>query len=216
MTTFDYKTAWQVLAKPSYDRLPPEITGLIRIVSDRAMTLQQGRKILDIPMPDDIREEFESIDSETMASASRIIYFYGHWGSSESYAHWGTTTPISGGTYWKFANLADQILSRRCEIYRLQVKLDKGVSYAIHQGIIRCQISTPEQWTWDEIAPATPENYRAMLVRKPSTEYEPDRSRVTRDAWADRMTSRNRAMMADFRPWQGMLAGWDNTDRFMV
>ena len=154
MKIFDYKEAWKQLALPEYKKLPNAALVLIEEVGIVAENLAQGPGC-DMVWPDDggkLREMFERLDNETLATADRVSYYYYHWMPGDSIA--GDAPTVSGG--WKFANYADQVLRARFNVGR-DVKI--GVGLMIHEGAFRVGYSSKDAWTWKEVSPATQEGF---------------------------------------------------------
>ncbi len=104
-----------------------------------------------MPWPVGLKEKFDKFDDETLAWASRVIYFYGHW------AYRTSVTRKTGGATWKFAHLADQLLRERCglPVTTGGVANLSGYSFQIHDGFIRCRHSTNDHWLWEEVGLAS-------------------------------------------------------------
>ena len=145
MQSFDHETAWTEVAKPAFDALPADVHALFARVIAETADLNQTKSLL-MPWPDtDLRAAFELLGDEPLATASRVIHDYGHWGSGISRA----TT----GAHWKFSNYADQVLRAR-----LDVRCDeepRGISIRIHEGLLCVCVSTPESWRTTEVGIAT-------------------------------------------------------------
>jgi len=149
MKTFDHEKAWQDLALPAYKQLPTAALCLIEHAAIVADGLRQD-SACNMVWPDDggkLREMFERLDSETLASASHVSYVYNHWKPSASVAG---DAPKSHG--WKFSDYADQVLRARFGLGR---DIKSGAGLLIHEGTIRVCYSSRDSWTWHEVAPAT-------------------------------------------------------------
>lgn len=155
---FDFKTAWLHVAKPAFNVLAQNLRDLYLRVADEAEGLTQ-KKNLEMPWPDsDLQGAFEEIDSEVLASAAMSIYFYGHW-------FWIGENPHPGA-YWKFTSYADQVLRARCGLPQQRTKSPRGISYQIHDGMLRICVNTRNTWAHAEFGLATPttlEKARAMF-----------------------------------------------------
>lgn len=159
MKTFDYEKAWQDLALPEFKKLPNAVLTLVEETAIIAADLGQDWNCCMI-WPDDngkLRELFERLDSATLARAAHVVYFYGHWRPAASIA--GNAPVIAGGAHWKFSHYADQVLRARFNISARDSA--SKVSLQIHEGTIRVCYSSPDMWTWHEVAPATEEGMRA-------------------------------------------------------
>jgi len=156
MKTFDYENAWQDLALPAFNQLPEKIRLLLDETTKQAADLHQDKNLRVIwPENGKLRAAFEAVDSDTLARAARVIYYFGHWRPCASVAG---NAPASGES-WKFANYADQILRLR---FNLPDRDNAAsVSLQIHEGTIRVCYSSPDSWTWHEVAPATDSGMKA-------------------------------------------------------
>lgn len=160
MKTFDYENAWLELALPQYKRLPNQVLVLVEEVSIVAANLTQN-SACEMIWPDDggkLRRQFEAIDSENLANAANVVYFYGHWRPSSEYAK--NAPEIKSGGCWKFSNYADQVLRARFGVSR---ESNEMVGLNIIEGTIRLYYSSPDMWTWKEVAPATEPGMKQAL-----------------------------------------------------
>lgn len=147
---FDYKRAWKELAEPEFKKLPDVVHKLYHNIHDHYSHCQQDRDC-DLPWPDDrIKTVFDSIDLSVLARASRVIYFYGHWGSGLE----------NNGAYWRFSLWADQTIRRKLALDESSVTgvfraARYNISLAIREGYLRVCRSTKASWTWEEIGPVS-------------------------------------------------------------
>lgn len=158
MKTFDYETAWKELALPAYKQLPNAALVLIEETGLVSENLHQN-SACNMVWPDDggkLREMFERLDINTLATAAHVSYCYSHWRPGKSIA--GDAPTVPGG--WKFANYADQVLRVRFNAAR---DVKSGVGLLIHEGTIRVGYSSSDMWTWHEIAPATQDGHAAAV-----------------------------------------------------
>lgn len=169
--TFDYITAWEELARPQFEALPANVRALLDRVTAEAGHLSQLADC-SMPWPDEtseasiaafdgvtLRQKFDKIPAEFLAKAAHVVYFVGHWGDAQSRAE---LIPAGSAT-WKFSHYADQVLRERLG---LPPRGDNGrdksrIQYAVHEGLIRVAYSSPDMWSWKEVAPATAEGYKA-------------------------------------------------------
>lgn len=155
MKTFDYENAWLELALPAYKQLPNAALVLIEEVGIVADNLHQN-SACDMVWPDDggkLREMFDRLDSETLATAARVSYFYSHWRPGDSIAGDAPTVPCG----WKFANYADQVLRGRFNVGR---SIKSCIGLMIHEGAFRVGYSSRDMRIWEEVAPATEEGHK--------------------------------------------------------
>jgi hypothetical protein len=158
MSEFAFRRAHANLAAPEYKKLPESIKALVRRVHHHAANLQQGRD-LDMPWTPGLRKAFEAVPTRELARAAQVVYFYGHWGSRDCYQ--------DRGTYWKFANYCDQILSARLGLVRDRGgRSPCGISYEVHEGQLRACWLSRQSWLWDNIGPATKRTLRQIRTRK--------------------------------------------------
>lgn len=185
MKTFDYEHAWENLAKPMFEALPADVHELYQRVIDEAGGLQQSPN-LNMPWPEygavtvdhlpgyTLRQLFDKMPAETLATAARVIHSYGHW-------YVGRNADRVGG-HWKFANYADQSLAARIhETLDPRWPTSYGIGYRIHDGFLRVHCSTPYSWTWEEIGLGTQsifDHCKALGSNQP-----PRADRMTRPAW---------------------------------
>lgn len=158
--TFDFKTAWNELARPEFEALDTRAKYLFLEVAEKCAESEQGKDLL-IPWPDvEMRQHFEALPRPILAYASRVIYFYGHW-SPEGHAS------IGAGAYWKFADLADQSLRASLPVAptlarpESSEKAAEGVSLRVCNGFLRVCVSTRDTWQWRELGLATIANQAA-------------------------------------------------------
>jgi hypothetical protein len=155
---FDYKAALADLIMPVLKALSADALWIYgALCSAKYKDLHQGQD-LDVPMPEELRERFEAIPPDRLAYAARVLYFHGHWGGT-----FGGAKDNAGG-YWKFANLADQVLSKAIGLERSRHS-GSGWSWKVLEGCVRLQLGTAHLWTWQELGPATPENMAKFRER---------------------------------------------------
>ncbi len=210
----DHETAWHLGAKPLFESLSPEIKALFAHVCTVAADLSQNHNC-DMCWPDDggdLRKRFEAFDDVTLATAALATNFYGHWSPE------GTAASTGGGT-WKFSNYADQVLRGRLDAsprggYR------HGLSFMIHEGVIRVGLSTKWSWTWDEVALATAENMatiRAAINAIAAPAVMPGVDRSAWDKYGDTVKARALKLHAQRTPNDDSpLAAMLHTERFKV
>lgn len=184
---FDFKTAWREVAKPAFDALPQHIRDLVDRVQELCSTTHQSHD-LSLPWPKDggemLQVAFEGLSSEQLATASRVVYFFGHWAQSAQVQQ--------GGAYWKFALYADQVLSKRLgfpgphEMPRVN-----GTSYRIHQGVLRVNLISPNSSGWVELGPATEQTRELRLQQA-----WPAQPTLVASSYAD-----DKAFAAHYRAW---------------
>jgi len=152
MSEFDFKRAWYNVARPAFDALPEAVKALIERVDRDAAELRQDPSTLLMPWSEGLREAFESFDSDTLAVASHVVYFYGHWAFGEHTKH----AFQERGTYWKFSDYADQVLAARLGLPAYdKYTTGYGITYRVHQGMLRVQSNTPDSWLWEDCALGT-------------------------------------------------------------
>ncbi len=165
MKDFDYVQAWTVLARPAFDALPQAVQDLYTQVAEEACNVAQDSETLDLPWPDIpgregcLKKAFEALDNATLAHAARVIYSYGHWSPVPKYSSFGA------GAYWRFSNYADQVLSERLGFARQRLKTPNGISWAVHEGGLRVQLSWKDGWKSTEVGIATTPVSDAMAGR---------------------------------------------------
>lgn len=197
--TFDYETAWKELAAPMFHALPANVRDLYARVIQEAGHLSQGKN-LNMPWPEwppadsmgvtfreelSLKQAFAEVPAEILAVASRVIHNYGHWWPG---AVAGGPNPDRVGGGWKFSNYADQSLAAR-----IHESLDprwpdrgNGFHFRIFEGFIRCQVSTPDSWTWQEVGLGTLTTWERL--RKLQAEHAPSLGMgrgMTRAMWAE-------------------------------
>jgi hypothetical protein len=125
-----------------------------------------------------LREMFEKTSDEDLAFAAQVVYSYGHWApgkvEDQPFAqrlteHLGRANRFQKtGGYWKFANYADQELTRRIGIARNRTAAEHGITWAVHEGCLRICWSHPRGWTWTEVGWATQQVFeRLNAIAKP-------------------------------------------------
>ena len=167
MKTFDYARAWAELARPDYDTRPANIRALFLRTAIAAADCQQGPDLAMIwpdpekdPRAGGFREMFDTTPAEALAFAARVIYFLGHWKPSAVDVPAGLELPAAeaqacqAGAHWKFSDYADQSLRTRLGLPN-DARYGRGVHLEVHEGAIRVCYSSPDVWTWVDVAPAT-------------------------------------------------------------
>lgn len=168
---FDFKRAWNEVAKPAFEDLPKEIHELYRRVHNEAADLAQDES-LNMSWPAALQCEFESIDSGRLAAAAMVIHSYGHWHSNN---------PDFTGAHWKFSNYADQILRVRCGLPSRRLSAEtRGYSFYICDGELRWAYSDPRTWTWHTIGLATP--ITLEIAKDWLAQHEPERNALRQAA----------------------------------
>jgi hypothetical protein len=110
MTDFNYKKAWSELAAPACMALSEPILQLVGSVLDNANNITQ---LPDLSVPwinDSLKEKFQKIPDNELASAAHIVWATGHWHPGAD--NW-LRPLVRTGAYWKFSALADNILRER-------------------------------------------------------------------------------------------------------
>ncbi len=146
---FDYQRAWKELARPQFEALDRRAKDLYLYVVEAAAEAEQDRDLL-LPWPHDtLRRNFEALPISLLAHAARVIYFHGHWGPITALYQQGN------GAYWRFANLADQVLRDLLGLPRVTPDGAMGAHVRVCEGFLRVCISTPNIWGWHELGLAT-------------------------------------------------------------
>jgi hypothetical protein len=203
MKQFDYRTAWHEVAHPAYLKLSPGALAALGTVKVEAADLHQQQD-LDMPWTPTIRTAFEPLTTAELATASRAVYFAGHWHPE------GVESAVlrGDGAAWKFALYADQLLSERLGLPRGPSK-GNGTSYRILEGALRVGWSTPSSWSWREINYASPELLAELQEdpARPTISAGQHNSREWAE-WADRM--------AEWATARTSSDPFFSTERFMV
>lgn len=149
---FDFERAWNELIVPEYKALPQNVIELVKRTNVESAELTQQVN-LDMPWPETgLKKSFEEIPAEILAPAARVIYSYGHWAPFRSQCEGLQDT----GGYWKFSNYADQVLTTEVGLQRDRTARKQPVlSFAVHEGVLRIQYSTSDEWSWTEFGWAT-------------------------------------------------------------
>lgn len=179
MNEFNYKKAWTNLALPAFDILRSDVRALVTATTRNACDLRQD-KDLDMPWPADgvLRASFEACPSEVLAPSARIVHDFGHWAprlEKQLKLSWQqdylaglrtAETLQQTGAYWKFSNYADQVLRSRLGLSRTHSP--HGVSFAVHEGVLRVCFSARDVWTWTPLTWAFKDAYeRVRDVEEP-------------------------------------------------
>jgi hypothetical protein len=205
-TEFDHETAWREVAEPAFHALPEGVRRLYEETCKVARDLGQLPD-LTVPWPDvpGFRAQFDTLDDLALATAARVVYYYGHWAP-----HY--PDPDAAGGTWKFSHYCDQVLRERMGLRRKSS--DFGACYLVHEGLLRVGVSTRFSWTFDEVAPATRENLAeiravvdAIVVPKRSAQ------RRTLDAYVDAVRAACKQLAVRLQPGFADLL---DVQRFMV
>lgn len=202
MKTFDYKTAWEQVARPGFEALPRNIRELYDRVCRECEGLNQERETLDMPWPEQrfdaspgetsLYHSFDQLPTEWLAQAAHLVYFYGHW-SPKGHSYAG-----SGGT-WKFANYADQILRKKLDLPKGEYG-KPGYGFHVVEGFLRFHYSDKDTWTWREVGLAT-----AETLARARRFFEDHLSEPLRDI-AELRRPQNSAKHELFEKWAGLMA----------
>lgn len=179
---FDFERAHAELCEPAYLELHPGIHDLLVATQHQAADLAQNQDAgLTMPWPSEaFKRAFTEVDPVELATASRVIYCYGHWGKRQ---HWQ-----EGGTYWKFSKYADQVLRDRIIASMPDRKwgefgigsifhAERWHGLSVHQGVLRISQSTRSSWRWEELCLATPSQAALTLDLLPTTLFAFQRCR---------------------------------------
>lgn len=166
MSEFNFQKAWLELAKPAFDSLPRNIRELVAAVDVECKDFRQDKNTFDLPWPkeadymkmenppqDWLYTRFNSIDSDLLAPAAHVVWSLGHWAFGK---HTLESFQLNG-TYWKFSNLADQVLRKRLSLKRHNNS--SGITFGVHDGFLRLCLSTNHMWRWNEIGLATTDTF---------------------------------------------------------
>jgi hypothetical protein len=174
-----------------------------------------------------LRGMFEKTPAEDLAWAARVVYSYGHWAPLRvvqqdlfkhrllehmEQAHRFQKT----GGYWKFANYADQELTRRIGIERNRKHSPRGIS-AVHQGCLRVYWSHPNLWCWTEVGWATKVAFeRLSLIAPPTLTVIGGRTTSESydqwDAYVARLKASSRGVLCEEI---GRFERWTNLESYM-
>lgn len=116
---FNYKRAWTQYVKPEYDKLYPSISAALDITQKNIDTLsQRGADHALTGVTPEITAAYDAIPTDVLATASQVVYYYGHLASDKSLQ--------KGGLYWKFQILADASQAKREDAYGPDSPCDKA------------------------------------------------------------------------------------------
>ena len=125
-TEFNYQRAWKEYVKPEYDKLYPSIQAALDITSKNIDTLSQvGASHALSGVTPEITAAYDAIPTDVLATASQVVYYYGHLSSTKSLQ--------SGGLYGKFQILADASLAKRTDASELWHKAQATMKEALEQ-----------------------------------------------------------------------------------
>lgn len=161
MKQFDYKAAHEAVAAPIARKLPEAALKIYRELRDALdlADLRQG-PTLDCPMPKRIRHMFDALDNDALALASRALYSFGHWASGKA-GELDEGKPDTRGAYWKFSDLADQVLRVRLGLAPRYARERHGFGVILHEGALRVYAASNDLWSWVEVGPANDETLNA-------------------------------------------------------
>lgn len=208
MKEFDYKTAWQEVAAPAFNALPPEVHYLYQEVCQHCGDLRQDADTLDMPFPAGLREKFEKLTDMQLADSAAIIHAFGHWHSSN---------PDNTGAYWKYSNYADQVLTARLGLRRRPrygPYAAKGLE--VHEGVIRVCLSAKWFWQWEEVCLATRENLEAIRAANLPGPPQGPAPRQFAEDWADTCLAQIKTLKNNLGPKDGYATRLFNLEEFMV
>lgn len=152
-TRFDYKAACAEVSQPLARALPVEVLEVYRYMRDDPATedLRQGRDLC-IPINEELRRRFEALETGALSFAAQVINDCGSFSGTVDQGKQDTR-----GAYWKFSNVADQILLERLKLPARNATAPNGLSFKVYEGALRVCASGFDFWTWEEVGPATPE-----------------------------------------------------------
>jgi len=104
---FNFRRAWTQWAKPGFLTLPADVRAIyLALRDDYAFLNQQANLSVRWPTAEEevgdqrLRWRFDNVPTEILVRAIPIVHAYGHWSFLGS----------DGGAYWKFQDLAKQVL----------------------------------------------------------------------------------------------------------
>ena len=128
-TEFDYKAAWNTLARPAFLALPRNVRYLFYFVCRLAPYMKQIGATSRVTWPPDeivlkksngkhnargLRQMFGHVPAEYLAQAGAVVHNYGHW-----FYRTSAFNTLTVGAYWKFHHMCEEVLA------------DKGMAGAI-------------------------------------------------------------------------------------
>ena len=123
---FNYERAWKKYVKPEYDKLLPSISAALYITSKNIDTLSQVGANHELSgVTPEITAAYDAIPTDVLATASQVVYYYGHLSSTKSLQ--------DGGLYWKFQILADASLANRADASEIWHKAQMTMKKALKQ-----------------------------------------------------------------------------------
>lgn len=215
MKEFNYSRAWWELALPAWNALPEAAKNLALLVADDCGDCLQLES-LDTEWPEKgkLRLTMEGLKSEVLAVAAHTVWAMGHWCPGPSRALFddaqnkdalalGKRLQATGG-YWKFANYCDQILRARLNLSPRNVS-HIGVSFAIHEGVLRVCWNHRDGWQWTEVGWATMQTWDRAQAAFPRSTIEKRLTEARGDkkyqAWDDYVNLLETACEDSFIEW---------------
>lgn len=129
---FNYERAWREYVKPEFKKIYPAIktafNETLKVVHDLS---QVGASHQLTGQSIYLTGLYDAIDSETLAWASKVVYYYGHLSPEK--------TAQESGLYWKFQILADESFFKRKErdseiAYKAKIKMEQALkAYHDHE-----------------------------------------------------------------------------------
>lgn len=159
MPDFDYRAAWDEVARPAFLSLPANIRALYDRVCEEAKDCNQ-KPDCQLAWPtikesiehisDSLFSAFVNLDAEWLAQAAQVIYYFGHWAPGHT-----KISQKGNGGYWRFSNYADQVLRSKLGAQVSREGPIRGYGFTVHNGLLRLCYSGPDIWTGIELGLAT-------------------------------------------------------------
>lgn len=130
---FNYRRAWDQYVRPEFETLYPEIKPAYEMLKARINSIHQdGSRHAVTGVTLDLKYEFDKINSEILAKAAEVVYYYGHLAYNEE--------AQEGGLYWKFQIIAHTNLIERDggnseAMYKAKQEIDQGLESFHHDHI---------------------------------------------------------------------------------
>lgn len=212
MKEFNFERAWNELAVPAWKKLPEAARNLALLVAADCGDCRQLESLdTEWPKEGKLRLTMEGLTSEVLSVAAHTVWALGHWcpglllNGEEPPANvlLGKRLQKTGG-YWKFANYCDQILRARLNLSPRNVS-HIGVSFAVHEGVLRVCWNHRDGWQWTEIGWATMQTWDRAQAAFPRSTLEKKLQEAKGDkkyqAWDDYVNLLETACEDSFIEW---------------
>lgn len=183
MSTFDYAGYWLDIVEPAWRALPEQTRCLIKAVTSNETVRQDKSTGLDKNhISEHLYNRVAAMPSKELARAAKVAHDYSHANPGRDAERLASDCENIGAG-WKFALVADHVLSERHKLgYRGSKYHPKGYFLQHMEGLIRPTYNSTDEWLWEEVGLTCEDNLQKIDQFVAST-GQPDSD--TLKSWCD-------------------------------